>query len=29
MELILETDLPNLYRRGKVRDTYNLGDRLL
>ena len=29
MELILETDLPNLYRRGKVRDTYDLGDRLL
>ncbi|MBA7594244.1 Phosphoribosylaminoimidazole-succinocarboxamide synthase [subsurface metagenome] len=29
MELILNTDLPNLYRRGKVRDTYDLGDRLL
>jgi len=29
MELLLETDLPNLYRRGKVRDTYDLGDRLL
>jgi len=29
MELILETDLPNLFYRGKVRDTYNLGDRLL
>jgi len=29
MELILETNLPNLYYRGKVRDTYDLGDRLL
>ena len=29
MELILETDLPNLYYRGKVRDTYDLGDSLL
>ncbi len=29
MELLLETDLPNLYRRGKVRDTYDMGDRLL
>ncbi len=29
MELLLETDLPNLYRRGKVRDTYDLGDSLL
>jgi phosphoribosylaminoimidazole-succinocarboxamide synthase len=29
MELLLETNLPNLYRRGKVRDTYDLGDRLL
>jgi phosphoribosylaminoimidazole-succinocarboxamide synthase len=29
MELLLETDLPSLYRRGKVRDTYDLGDRLL
>jgi phosphoribosylaminoimidazole-succinocarboxamide synthase len=29
MELLLETDLPNLYYRGKVRDTYDLGDRLL
>jgi phosphoribosylaminoimidazole-succinocarboxamide synthase len=29
MELLLETDLPNLFRRGKVRDTYDLGDRLL
>ena len=29
MELLLATDLPNLYYRGKVRDTYDLGDRLL
>ncbi|MBE0415502.1 MAG: phosphoribosylaminoimidazolesuccinocarboxamide synthase [Dehalococcoidia bacterium] len=29
MRLILETNLPNLYYRGKVRDTYDLGDRLL
>ena len=29
MELLLETDLPNLYYRGKVRDTYALGDKLL
>jgi len=29
MQLLLETDLPNLYYRGKVRDTYDLGDRLL
>jgi len=29
MSLLLETDLPNLYRRGKVRDIYNLGDSLL
>jgi phosphoribosylaminoimidazole-succinocarboxamide synthase len=29
MELILETDLPNLFYRGKVRDTYELGDSLL
>ena len=29
MNLLLETDLPNLYYRGKVRDTYDLGDRLL
>jgi phosphoribosylaminoimidazole-succinocarboxamide synthase len=29
MELLLETDLPNLYYRGKVRDTYDLGDELL
>ncbi|GEM_PF-6781967 len=28
MELLLETNLPNLYYRGKVRDTYDLGDRL-
>ena len=26
---MLETHLPNLYARGKVRDTYDLGDRLL
>ncbi|MFQ5874870.1 MAG: phosphoribosylaminoimidazolesuccinocarboxamide synthase [Dehalococcoidia bacterium] len=29
MELLLETNLPNLFYRGKVRDTYDLGDRLL
>ena len=29
MELLLETNLPNLYYRGKVRDTYDLGDKLL
>jgi len=29
MPLLLETDLPNLYRRGKVRDIYDLGDGLL
>ena len=29
MELLLETDLPNLFYRGKVRDTYDLGDSLL
>ncbi len=29
MELLLETDLPNLFYRGKVRDTYDLGDKLL
>ncbi|KPJ52815.1 MAG: phosphoribosylaminoimidazole-succinocarboxamide synthase [Dehalococcoidia bacterium DG_18] len=29
MELLFETDLPNLYYRGKVRDTYDLGDSLL
>lgn len=27
--LLLETDLPNRWRRGKVRDTYDLGDKLL
>ena len=27
--VLLETQLPNLYARGKVRDTYDLGDRLL
>jgi phosphoribosylaminoimidazole-succinocarboxamide synthase len=26
---LIETHLPNLYARGKVRDTYDLGDRLL
>ena len=29
MPVLLETSLPNLYARGKVRDTYDLGDRLL
>jgi len=29
MELLLETNLPNLFYRGKVRDTYDLGDKLL
>ncbi|MCK5654530.1 MAG: phosphoribosylaminoimidazolesuccinocarboxamide synthase, partial [Dehalococcoidia bacterium] len=29
MELLLETNLPNLYYRGKVRDTYDMGDSLL
>ena len=29
MTLLLETDLPNLYYRGKVRDTYDLGTELL
>ena len=29
MELLLETNLPNLFYRGKVRDTYDLGDSLL
>jgi len=29
MELLFETDLPNLFYRGKVRDTYELGDSLL
>ncbi len=28
-ELLLETDLPNRFARGKVRDTYDLGDKLL
>lgn len=27
--LVLETDLPNRFARGKVRDTYDLGDKLL
>ncbi|MBI3977070.1 MAG: phosphoribosylaminoimidazolesuccinocarboxamide synthase [Chloroflexi bacterium] len=29
MAVILGTDFPRLFRRGKVRDTYDLGDRLL
>jgi phosphoribosylaminoimidazole-succinocarboxamide synthase len=29
MEPLLETNLPNLFHRGKVRDTYDLGDQLL
>jgi len=29
MELLLETNLSNLFYRGKVRDTYDLGDSLL
>jgi phosphoribosylaminoimidazole-succinocarboxamide synthase len=29
MPLVLETDLPNLYYRGKVRDLYQVGDELL
>ena len=29
MELLLETDMPDLLYRGKVRDTYDLGDGLL
>ncbi len=28
-EILLETDLPNRFARGKVRDTYDLGDNLL
>lgn len=28
-ELLLESDLPNRFARGKVRDTYDLGDKLL
>ncbi|HEY4668604.1 MAG TPA: phosphoribosylaminoimidazolesuccinocarboxamide synthase [Tepidiformaceae bacterium] len=28
-EVLLETDLPNRFARGKVRDTYDLGDNLL
>jgi phosphoribosylaminoimidazole-succinocarboxamide synthase len=27
--VLIETHLPNLYNRGKVRDTYDLGGRLL
>ena len=26
MTVLLQTDLPNLMHRGKVRDTYDLGD---
>ncbi|MPZ24821.1 MAG: phosphoribosylaminoimidazolesuccinocarboxamide synthase [Dehalococcoidia bacterium] len=29
MDVVLETSLPNRFARGKVRDTYDLGDRLL
>ncbi len=29
MSVLLETDMPNLYYRGKVRDLYQLGDELL
>jgi len=29
MSVLVQTDLPNLFHRGKVRDTYDLGDRLL
>ncbi len=29
MTVLVQTDLPNLFSRGKVRDTYDLGDRLL
>jgi len=29
MTVMIESSLPNLYARGKVRDTYDLGDRLL
>ncbi len=29
MELVLETNLPNLYYRGKARDIYEMGDKLL
>jgi len=29
MELLLETDMPDLLHKGKVRDTYDLGDSLL
>ena len=29
MELLLETDMPDLLYKGKVRDTYDLGDSLL
>jgi hypothetical protein len=28
MNLILETDLPNLFYRGEVRDLYKIGDAL-
>ena len=29
MSLVMETSLPNFFHRGKVRDTYDLGDKLL
>jgi phosphoribosylaminoimidazole-succinocarboxamide synthase len=29
MTVLVQTELPNLFHRGKVRDTYDLGDRLL
>jgi phosphoribosylaminoimidazole-succinocarboxamide synthase len=29
MTVLVQTDMPNLFHRGKVRDTYDLGDRLL
>jgi phosphoribosylaminoimidazole-succinocarboxamide synthase len=29
MELLVKTDLPNLYHRGKVRDTYEMGNDML
>jgi len=29
MTLLLETNMPNLFHRGKIRDTYEMGDKLL
>ena len=29
MPVVLETNMPNLFRKGKVRDTYDLGNKLL